>query len=310
MRKLVVLLLIALCLIPYAHAEEEFQEYETKYFTLDVPAGWTKTVEDDGDIYFYENHKRGITKGEGMMMISEISFEPTSETDISLRDRIIDDFFEKEADIYDLEQNRRSYRTGWSTDIVDGDQRMYFYAFQYIYDMSSIVRAALYVVPSEGYGMIIAYTHGQVPVQREFSRLIYKGLKYKGDSSPKEVHESGLDHDFGAVAVSVVGYKMIKQGDQDCLVVEYQWMHQGDEPTAFAYTFETEAYQNGIQCHSKALYDDETEVLTKIQKGAVFTCYDVFSLRDTTSPVTLRIHPFTDFFDKYEPVEYVFKLSE
>ncbi len=51
MRKLTILLLLALCLVSYVHAEE-FQTFETKHLVVDIPKDWIK-VERDGKTYFY-----------------------------------------------------------------------------------------------------------------------------------------------------------------------------------------------------------------------------------------------------------------
>lgn len=87
------------------------------------------------------------------------------------------------------------------------------------------------------------------------------------------------------------------------IIVKYRFTNNDDEPACFAWTFEYEAYQNGIglnECYfanDSANYsiDNQTK---QIKKGATLDVEVAYNLNDTTTDVDVEVSEMLSFNDK------------
>ncbi len=88
----------------------------------------------------------------------------------------------------------------------------------------------------------------------------------------------------------------IKDGQ---LYVYFEMTNNSDENDSFGYTFDTTAFQNGIELETDYVYssDEEKNADKEIQPGATIKLAEVFELSDNTSKVTIEVEPLITFTD-------------
>lgn len=86
----------------------------------------------------------------------------------------------------------------------------------------------------------------------------------------------------------------IKDGQ---LYVYFEMTNNSDENDSFGYTFNTKAFQNGVELETDYVYssDEERNADKEIQPGATIKLAEVFELSDNTSKVTIEVEPLITF---------------
>lgn len=96
------------------------------------------------------------------------------------------------------------------------------------------------------------------------------------------------------------------------LVVQMTFRNNSEEPHSCGYTFDIDAYQDGVECDLAILSGDVDEefdtstYLTDIQPGIEFTVFRAYKLRSDSSDVVIDVRGFYDFDNKllYEQTYY------
>ena len=279
MRKLVALLLCIFTIAAQASALAETQ-YDTGHFTIDIPDGW---IRRDTEMYTYFYGKKSGSMDGGMLGIREIYLTASTNEDViqSIYDSYAQGLEKSEACIGEAVAELIQ---------IDGDTAVLVTFHQELNGIIEECYSVEYIV--NGYAISAIYVNSTSSRDKEELLSLVATLRYKFAKTPRSTI-------FGKKLISVIGHEVIQQNGYDCLVVEYRWYHNESEPTAFLYSFSTEAYQRGVQCQSWILFGKDDNTTTKVEKGTYLTCYQVFILKDTTSPVKLYVDSIWDFQDQY-----------
>lgn len=273
---------ISALLFGCAYAENDYFVYDTGHFDIHIPDGWIQR-DTDGYTYFYAE-EYGSLNG-GMLAIQEERIQ------LLTKEQIQTVYNAYVSGISESDQVQGTVQSEFIT--IDGDSAIYAEFTQMLGGKAERISSIQYIV--NGYVATLLYCNTTSDTDKDELLSFIDSLKYKFDKSP-------IPHVFGKKFVYYIGHKVITQNGYDCLVVEYRWWHNEDDPTAFMYSFSTEAYQNGVQCQSWILLDGNSELSTKIQNSTFLTCYDVFILNDASSPVSLYLDNIFDFGNQYENV--------
>lgn len=310
MRKLAALLLFILCLVSCACAEEEYQTVETEHFTISVPKTWTKGKSKSGDITLLENPLKGTTQGDAALVISEDPFTFGSLSKEEFYDILLNKI-KKDSPNHFYHANIQ----------IDHQNAIYYqYLLKTKNSRQDEVHAVACALPSENTWIMMVYVHAKSDDPKAELINLLRSVKLKSTSVKKTDSETRLVKYYSIGYAYLEHHQIIEQDGACYLLVEYVWIHFNDEPTSFWRSFKTEAYQNGIQCHSVDIKDSDRH--TKVQSGLIFPCYDCFLLHDAENPVTLRIGPalFSMDFrnnqyalehpDEYEPEDFILDIVE
>lgn len=263
--------------------------YSTGHFSFEAPLGWLNREKDDWH-YFYAKELGNLSGG--VLCVQEKYLGVVSDSDIQT--------------LYDSCGNGilqgKTYVDGYKSEqiIVDGEPSALFEYRTNIGDEPVQTATVQYYI--NGYVITMSLADRDAENLKDRVLSIAETLKYNFDKHP-------ATNNFGSKFVQIIGHRVINQNGRDCLVVEYRWFHTKNEPTAFMYSFSTEAYQNGVQLQSYILMDGDSEMMTKIEKSTFLRCYDVFLLRNTSSDVKVLVDEVFDFSDKYNAVEYIANLG-
>lgn len=263
--------------------------YSTGHFSFDVPSGWLSR-EKDGWHYFYAKELGNLSGG--MLCVRENYLGLVADSDIQA--------------LYDSCGNGilqgKTYVDGYKSEqiIVDGEPSA---LFEYRTNIGGEpVQTATVEYYINGYAITMSLADRDAIRLKERVLGVAETIQYSFNKRP-------MTYNFGRKFVQIIGYKVINQHGRDCLVIEYRWFHTDNEPTAFMYSFSTEAYQDGVQLQSYILLDGDSEMMTKIEKSTFLRCYDVFLLRNTSSDVKVLVDELFDFSNKHKAVEYIAVLN-
>lgn len=78
------------------------------------------------------------------------------------------------------------------------------------------------------------------------------------------------------------------------VIITYQYTNNADEAAAFDITFETAVFQNGIECSSDYIYDED-DGMKEIRPGTTITLTKSYVLNDTTSDIEVEVSGFISF---------------
>lgn len=118
-------------------------------------------------------------------------------------------------------------------------------------------------------------------------------------SEPVKVQPTEGEGDIGDYHIKIVGAEKGKDyGDDDVLIVTYEWTNNSDEDKMFSTAFSAKAFQNGIECSSATIVDgvDANKLLSDIKPGASLEVQEAYELNDD-SDVTIEVTPWIDFSD-------------
>lgn len=114
----------------------------------------------------------------------------------------------------------------------------------------------------------------------------------------------------GDISVTVLGYKFAEDvNDVSSIMVEYEVVNNGDEPTYFYY-LDHKAFQNSVQLTNSFGKTDEYdnhEMILEILPGGVHRVHCLYNLGNTVDPVEIRVSDIMQLSD--DVVTNTFDLS-
>ena len=290
MRKTIMLLLVLFLVAIQASAFAD-APYDTGHFTIDIPDGW---VQRDTDAFTYFYGKTAGSASGGMLGVREISYSKAVDSAElqAAYESFADSVVASEASLGEISREMIE---------VDGDNEAILVCYtQELSGKPEVCLSFLYFTNGSMLQALYVNTTSDSDYD-EFIELV-ESLQYH-EEAPVTVHHFGSKH------VAVKSWKVIYQYDTPCLLVEYEWYHTEDDPTAFMYSISTEVYQDGIQCYPYIWLDGDQKDTVKIQKNTKLTCYKVYLLNNATSPATLYVDDMYDFSDRYEDAVYHFDIA-
>lgn len=109
---------------------------------------------------------------------------------------------------------------------------------------------------------------------------------------PDALLGSPVSGNVGNMSVTVMGYKFAEDlNGIDSIMVEYEVVNNGDEPTFFYY-LDHKAFQNGVQLTNSFGKTDEydnQEMILEIQPGGIHNVHCLYNLDNTTDPVEIQV---------------------
>lgn len=136
------------------------------------------------------------------------------------------------------------------------------------------------------------------------------GGEWIESDDPDALLGSPVTGNVGDVSVTVLGYKFAEDlNGIDSVMVEYEVINNGDEPTFFYY-LDHKAFQNGVQLTNSFGKTDEydnQEMILEIQPGGIHYVHCLYNLDNTTDPVEIRVSDMLQLSD--DVVTNTFDLS-
>ena len=106
---------------------------------------------------------------------------------------------------------------------------------------------------------------------------------------------------LGDYDVSIVSHRVTKNfDDSPVIIVKYAFTNNSDEAASFDWTIEDHLYQNGIELTETIIVDDNynTELsYSEIKPGVTLELEKAYSMRDTTSQITVELSKLISFTD-------------
>lgn len=279
-----------------AFFNQEFIRVETKYFSFLIPPTWFQSQQSNGAYSFKATSSSDTIGG----------FASITEMDLSSAGTIPEDMYSTIYSSVAEGLKNASGISGFASQLSDfnGTPIMLCSYNSFINGNSLFTFSVLYI--SDGHLLTFSYIDEAEANKTVMERAVFLfctvNSKHTATSSTNSVT-------FDGITVSIDGASTYTSGNHQYLIVEHTWQHSYAEPTAFAYSISTEAYQDGIECDIGYLLDYSGTLSTKTQANTSYTCYSVFQLRNTTSPVTVIIDKCFDFTDQYDNLEYTISLQ-
>lgn len=106
---------------------------------------------------------------------------------------------------------------------------------------------------------------------------------------------------LGDYDVSIISHRVTKNyDDSPVIIVKYAFTNNSDEAASFDWTIEDHLYQNGIELTETIIVDDNynTELsYSEIKPGVTLELEKAYSMRDTTSQITVELSKLISFTD-------------
>lgn len=292
MRRIIYLCLILAFAAAFntAYAQEDTTTYRTGHFEFEVP---NEAIKQSTDKYtFFYMQEVGSFAG-GMLKVSEADIGQIN-TEEQLN-TIYNSY------VAAIEEGGHATSKPYSEFIeIDGDMAMYVEYSEKVNSSDEMIHAIAYYM--NDFFLVLTYINTESQSDKDELFDIAYTIKYRFEKDP-EIHV--FDKNF----IQVIGYEVITQNSKDYLAVELEWWHtKKDEPHAFAYSFDIEAYQRGRECANAFVLNENTAV--KLERLADIKCRLYFELYDTTSPVNLYIDGLYDFLDQYEDAIYELDITK
>lgn len=105
---------------------------------------------------------------------------------------------------------------------------------------------------------------------------------------------------YGNSTIKYLSHEIVKDGDEDVLVVYYEFTNNEDKPYEFDLFVTGKAYQNGVELKSSWTYtNDECKNASKeIQTGNTVKVANSYPLSESRDEVTIEFRPFNVWSDK------------
>lgn len=113
-------------------------------------------------------------------------------------------------------------------------------------------------------------------------------------AGPQTLEGEGKIDDY---YIKIVGAETGKDyGENEVLIVTYEWTNQSDEDQNFSFAFDDKVFQNGTECSSYTLVDgiESDKLLLDIKPGTTLTVQEAYLLQDH-SDVTVEVTAWIDF---------------
>lgn len=133
------------------------------------------------------------------------------------------------------------------------------------------------------------------PASTGISSSSISSSKPESSSKAESVSESPAvqgEGDIGKYHIKIVSAEMGQEYDgTDCIIVNYEWTNNSDEPKAFSYAITATAFQNGIECSTPVMTPDGVDWQDKtreIKPGTSFAFKIAYTLNDLDTPVEIE----------------------
>lgn len=272
------------CSIIFANAEATNSVYTTDHFSFELSSEWQISKNDYWNYICTDNTG---TKFQLLIREELLNFSDSGRSTFydaissSLKEKFPEGFEEKNIE-------------------VDNEQSLFMRYYASVDDIPVTNFCAVYMVNSYCITAAIRCANGNGLEERFLDFL--NTVHYRFEKHPSI-------YSFGDKHVQIIGYEVVNQNNAECLVVEFRWWHSSDEPTAFAYSLSSEAYQNGVQLTPYILLGKNSGTTTKIEKNVGFRCYEVYLLRDNSSDIKLIIDSFFDISNKYKDIAITIQIQ-
>lgn len=120
--------------------------------------------------------------------------------------------------------------------------------------------------------------------------------------------------DIGKYNVTIKDSKVVRNNDEDILIVTYTFKNNSDDSKAFIYAVTDKLFQNGVELgtvYTSFGIEDEYDFDNKskeIKPGVSLDVQAAYELNDTTSDVEVEISEWISFND--DKITYTIKLAE
>lgn len=272
--------------------ETEFN-VKLPHFLVQLNGKWLKT-EGEKKVSFYGKEIGSFENG--FFRVVEVSEDHSSTQNDTRRKMYYDVNVEAIVEAVDIDgqSNIEEIQIDDTlAELFDTDQKQDDGSVARIYYALSFVHA--------GNGILAMYSNTSVAneeAKNQFIELL-KSISFRFEKVSQRAFENDIIH--------LTGYEV--DPAKKTLTVEFWWHNGQREANAFITAFSIEAYQNKIQLNPGSTYGIEDNQWTKIQYGGDIVCYEVFQLRDATTPVTLVVDKIFDFTNKYKDSEYKLELN-
>lgn len=115
---------------------------------------------------------------------------------------------------------------------------------------------------------------------------------------------------FGYAEVRYKGARIKKVGSNKYLKLDFTWRNAGTETTFFAVEVDVTAFQNGVQLQEGFLFDEKSEVGTKLMPGKSIDVTKVYELREAGGKIEFTVDKLLDFNHQYVDRKYSFTLKD
>lgn len=119
----------------------------------------------------------------------------------------------------------------------------------------------------------------------------------KENEKKEEAKEEKIQFDYDGVLVTYKEYEITSSGE---IIVYFEMKNDSTETRSFDYTFDTYAWQNGIELETNYFYDcdEERNGGKEIKPGAKITVAEVYELENAKDNVVVEIRPFFSFIEE------------
>ena len=126
-----------------------------------------------------------------------------------------------------------------------------------------------------------------------------------GDQGNDDVDKKEEDNsNLGDYNIVIKGSRLVKSYDgSDAIIITYSFTNNSDEAAAFIFTFDDNAYQDGIGLNEAYILDDSANYSAdnqtkEIKPGATLDVEVAYALNDVTTDVEVEVKEIFSFNDK------------
>lgn len=104
---------------------------------------------------------------------------------------------------------------------------------------------------------------------------------------------------YSKSTIKYLSHEIVKDGEDDVLVVYYEFTNGEDEPQSFDLFITGKAYQNGVEVETSwtSVNDECKNADKEIQKGTTLKVADAYTLSESRDNVTIEFRPFNIWSD-------------
>ena len=124
-----------------------------------------------------------------------------------------------------------------------------------------------------------------------------------GDQGSGSVTPSGSSSTLGDFKVVISSCRIVEDYKGDPVaIITYEFTNNGDDPAAFIWSLNADAYQNGIGLTTAYFFDDSVyssdNQMKEIKKGATLSVDVAYTLNDETTPIDIEVSEIFSLTDK------------
>lgn len=143
----------------------------------------------------------------------------------------------------------------------------------------------------------------QEPIKEQSSTVVEQQEDNKEPIKQEEPTQDEIKKDvLGEYDVSIVSHRVVKSFDgSPVILVKYAFTNNSDEAASFDWTIENRLFQNGIELTTTIIVEDDYNSdlsYSEIKPGVTLELEKAYSMRDTTSQITVELSKLISFSDK------------